>query len=139
MAEQNILALELSKAFVEAIKARIPLLTEVEKENLQLQKKDPKDKLTAAIHPVKEKVCFICQKSPQIELSICATCGKLGHPSCTSCYSNENYPQNDKKVFSGVAENVLTQLLIQFVPNLVFSHQIMLLLLENFYSIKNPM
>ena len=37
MAEQNVLALELSEGFVEAIKARIFLLTELEKENLQLQ------------------------------------------------------------------------------------------------------
>ena len=62
MAEQNVLALELSEAFVEATKAKIPPLTELEEKNL-LQKKDPNDKLTAAIHPVEEKVCFICQKT----------------------------------------------------------------------------
>ena len=42
MAEQNVLALELSEAFVEA---RIPPLIELEGKYLQLQKKVPKTSL----------------------------------------------------------------------------------------------
>ena len=97
-------------------------MTELEQENLQLQKKDPKNKLTAAIHSVEEKNCFICQKSPQTELFICATCGELGQPVCIFFTAMKIILKMTKKVFSGVPESVLTQLLIQFFFNLVFSH-----------------
>ena len=88
---------------------------EVEKEeNLQLPKEEPKNKLTAATHPVEKKVLA--------ELFICATCGELGQPVCIFFTAMKIILKMTKKVFSGVPESVLTQLLIQFFPNLVFSH-----------------
>ena len=121
MAEQNVLLWNILKLLWKLSKLGFLLWLKLRK-RISNYKKDPKNKLTTAIHPVKEKICFICQKSPQTELSICATCEKLDILFVPLVTAMKIIFKMTKKVFSDVSESILTQLLIQFFSNLVWKH-----------------
>jgi 16S rRNA G966 N2-methylase RsmD len=119
MAERKVFAVELSDSSVEAIKARVPLLcqieTEKEEEESEIPEEDPKDKNQKLSASVEEKVCFLCGKGPAEKLTICASCGNLGHASCTPFYTDPNYKEDDrentfwcsKEHFDAICESML--------------------------------
>jgi 16S rRNA G966 N2-methylase RsmD len=102
MKERNVLALEVSGDYVEAIKARVPLLyknkEKEEEEEEEIPMEDPKDnKKQSAIPSVAEKVCSICEKGPESTLSMCNYCSKLGHAICTPFYEDPDYDNDEKE------------------------------------------
>ena len=120
MAEQNALDLELFEAFVEAIKARIPLLTELEEKNLQLQKKDPKTNLLQPFIQWRKKFVLFAKKSLRLNYPSVLLVENLDILFVPLVTAMKIILKMTRKVFSGVPESVLTQLLIWFFPNLMF-------------------